>query len=239
MLRRLIAAAMLTLPSLVSAQYLQNITTATHSLRTTLTKESDTRYLYSVQFRNEAPFESNRVFAITDISINNFGGMTPYGPRSESMIGDGLLGNVFTGQVDAVVPGALPLAYRANWFEGGSSSGQSSRWGGSSTSTSVLDGWGLLGCGVPQFDWRIVNGLNHAGNTCALAGFTGWVTMNFAVTFYDPTPNYMGSELTANVYGFYVDRAAVAVNVVPEPATWAMMALGLGIMAVARRRRVL
>ena len=43
---------------------------------------------------------------------------------------------------------------------------------------------------------------------------------------------------SASSYGSYLDNVSVSVSAVPEPQTWAMMLLGLGLMAfIARRKR--
>lgn len=106
MLRRLIAIAAFALPGALPAQYLQNVSTSTYSLRTTLTKESVTRYLYQVQFRNEALYNSTSIFTITDVGISGISGVFQWDiHRSDQNQGSGFLGNVYTGPIDPGVAG--------------------------------------------------------------------------------------------------------------------------------------
>lgn len=53
--------------------------------------------------------------------------------------------------------------------------------------------------------------------------------------FDAPRPDFAGEGLSAGVHAFFVDRAAV--NLVPEPSTYAFMLCGLAAIAAARRKR--
>lgn len=234
MLRRLLIAGLLMLPTTLSAQFLQNVSTADYSLRTVLTKQSDFTYLYQVQFRNESAFDPSRVFAITDVTVTGVSGNLPFGGRQETNLGTAFLGNVYTGPLSTSLPGKETLQFVSHWFNISTPGLVSQRFGGSPSSGDASAGWGLLGCGIPVLPLGNP-GAFHSGNTCASAGYTGWATLNLQLNFFDATPNYAGDDISASVLGFAFDRPAV--SVVPEPSAFAMIALGLAGIAWRARRR--
>lgn len=230
----IVALAVLCAPVVGQAQYLQNIATAEYSLRTLLTKENNFSYLYQIEFRNEQLFDPARVYFITDVVLLGVAGNS--GPfiagRRETYLPSSISGAVYTGPISTF---PQPLTYRANWFDILNPGGTSMRFGGSFTSTSIADGAGLLGCGAPAFNFGAVPD-NYAGSTCASAGFTGWQRLNIRLTFDAATPDYNGAFLNAGAHGFFRDRPAIAI-VTPEPSTWVMMLLGLGMLGVVGGRR--
>ena len=100
------------------------------------------------------------------------------------------------------------------------------------------------GIGAGQFDRVLVTGLLTFGGTLALnsSGYTAvfgnsvdlfnWSTTSG--TFSTITGTDLGGGLSWDTSSLYTDGV---ITVVPEPATWALLAAGLTVTMVLRRRR--
>jgi autotransporter-associated beta strand protein len=110
-----------------------------------------------------------------------------------------------------------------------------------SSSTTTME---ITGIGAGQFDRALVTGLLTFGGTLALnsSGYTAvfgnsvdlfnWSTTSG--TFSAITGTDLGGGLSWDTSSLYTDGV---ITVVPEPATWALLAAGLTVTMVLRRRR--
>ena len=65
----------------------------------------------------------------------------------------------------------------------------------------------------------------------------GALTVIFDVNFMQTTANFNSVQLTKNLIGFVGNEVDPPAGVIPEPATWAMMIAGFGLVGGAMRRR--
>jgi hypothetical protein len=92
-------------------------------------------------------------------------------------------------------------------------------------------------------DWITVdangNGTGVAWGVGDLANASaGALTVIFDVNFMQTTAPFNSVQLTKNLIGFIGDQVDPPVGAIPEPATWAMLIVGFGLVgATARRRR--
>jgi hypothetical protein len=59
----------------------------------------------------------------------------------------------------------------------------------------------------------------------------------FTVFSDDPSEQFTGIKLESGTNSFEIDNLAIQSGAVPEPATWAMLIAGFGLVGVAMRRR--
>jgi len=91
-------------------------------------------------------------------------------------------------------------------------------------------------------DWITVDGNgNGTGVAWGLGDLAnaqlGALTVIFDVNFMQTSANFESVQLTKNLIGFIGDQVDPPTGVVPEPATWAMMITGFGLVGFAARRR--
>jgi hypothetical protein len=190
----------------------------------------------SLEFRNinnygDADIYSvDRVFGVgvtqrvKDFCTSNADFCEFYGPSSQADIG--LVGN------NNLVVGGIPWIKDARYYGNGGFAAPykfSYHW-------DAMSGTGLWGCQLPQFTGIV----SYAGRTCDADGFTGSLSVDFTFTYNAYTT---GATIALTEDDVVADFTNVlwpgpnAYNVVPEPATYAMTALGLGVLALARRKR--
>ena len=217
-------------PVVGRAQYLQDERTTDKSLRTMLTKLSDTEYLYQAQFRNEQVYDPNRVFGIENVTISGIN-VNQSAARIDRN-STSLVGPIYTGRLVTNAPGNPDLSYANRFAQNVTPIG-----GFFGTDfDGFFGGFGLLGCSSP-YEAQVTSEDN--GSSCALAGFTGWFSIDIRIIFRDPTPGFTAAGIQARLLGTSQARRAdnVAVLVTPEPGTWTLMAFGLGALTLVRRKR--
>lgn len=100
----------------------------------------------------------------------------------------------------------------------------------------VLNGTSLLGCALPQPPVSLFFG--YAGRTCSDEGFTGLFEIDVRIAFNylgtGPAPVFDESDFGTK---FNVRDFGPALTTVPEPSTWAMTLIGLGVVGLAIRRK--
>jgi hypothetical protein len=98
------------------------------------------------------------------------------------------------------------------------------------------DGVGVLGCQAP-LPWA----RKYGGRTCDADGYDGQLSMD--VRFLYPAPLsvsplvFQQSDFNISAHNFVVPGPSVFVQPTPEPASWILMATGLGLVAATVRRR--
>lgn len=77
-------------------------------------------------------------------------------------------------------------------------------------------------------------GFNTAGTS---TGDMGWISQIYTFTAASDSTTLSFASLNDNPYGPALDNVAVSITAVPEPAVWAMMVGGLGLVGMQMRRR--
>ncbi|MEP6831924.1 MAG: PEP-CTERM sorting domain-containing protein [Gemmatimonas sp.] len=104
--------------------------------------------------------------------------------------------------------------------------------------TAQLGTLGVLGCALPGPTGGPQQSFyNYTGRTCPEVGLDGWLALNVGFSYIQgnnaaPTFAFAISDLTAD-FG----RSTVAVTATPEPATLALVGLGLMSLATMRTAR--
>lgn len=205
-----------------------------------ITDRGDSFVEITLRFRNTQGIDPQRIFGITGLSFeyNGFAFANCNLFCSWSSPAFSTIGNVdkssFSNNGHPVVFDLGPLAYSyAGNF--------TSAFFGPLLSTPGSDTWGVLGCQtVPDIPALMGTSGGFGGRTCAADGYDGWIQ---AVTTFRAGPtassgidlsNATESDFTAGAGGRY--RVLPDVQVVPEPGTYALVAFGVGALALIRRK---
>lgn len=95
---------------------------------------------------------------------------------------------------------------------------------------------GVLGCQVPE----LPSGFGDYGyRTCAADGYDGWIKARVGLVVYDDLlpEGYYGTDDVDVTFSTFMLAGPNAMQVVPEPATYAMVGFGIAAIAFARRKR--
>ncbi|MEO7997434.1 MAG: PEP-CTERM sorting domain-containing protein [Gemmatimonadaceae bacterium] len=94
----------------------------------------------------------------------------------------------------------------------------------------------VLGCPVPETPTMIGD---YGYRTCAADGYDGWVSVDASLNVSDPNPPtgwYGVDDIDVSFSTITLDGLN-AMQVVPEPATYALVAIGLGLIAAVKGNR--
>lgn len=238
--RLLFGLAVLCAPLATHAQtYIQNESTVEYSLRTYVAKLGDNQYEYTALMRNEQGYNATQVYGINNVYFN--GVPCCNADAYITSFSAGNVGNVGTALVTPAEPRVNMLySNDAMLYNPGPFRGIALYPGFAYTGTdthSFSAGYGLLGCTAPLTFGRGVNA--YAGSTCRDAGFDGWFAFQVGI-YVAPGSSFAFNNIVTDVLGHYDESipAYGTFNVVPEPATWALIGLGLLAVGMVRRKRV-
>jgi hypothetical protein len=237
MLRKLALATLLACPMMLPAQstVLQNVTTSDYSLKTILTKLSDTQYRFDVRLRNEQLYDPNRLFALTNFIVDFASAFNFVGPQSSALVGP-VGTNIPVPQTPPPVDPFYSFNDPLRFIPIPVCDGVTPLICGTE-STPLSAGYGILGCTGPITFGHGFN--NFFGSTCASAGFTGFLDWSVNITFLTPRPNYDGAEINVRIFGVTDGNSSFGrfAIVSPEPSSIALMALGLLAVGMAAKKK--
>lgn len=226
-MKKLVATLLLALssalPTRASAQIVES--------EWTLTGVHDSYVSFALRFRNTQGYDATKAYGITGV-IASYNG--PDANLCPAFCGWYLpdykmQGNVDTSPMDVGL-GVSDFSSHALVYNN-----VNHAWAyfGQYRAATGLYTYGLLGCQRVVATW--FSGQTHAGRTCAAEGFDGWLSteMHFSGGPYVDPQNFTADNFS---FGFGVEEFEIQ-SVVPEPSTYALMALGLLALGIAARAR--